>query len=440
VLLERLRRLAELAILGVPVMLINAGVAWIGKPLIDQPWRALLFIVPLAAVALIFRRYAVRGGSLRVRGWLLGFLVAYLCAFSVAAGTRVLDWKHESWTLSAAQAPRRWIAPASWGDWHYWFAPREEPVSDPLVITVKPPRTVDEGRFQVTQQIRIAANAGARGIAFDYHFSGDASGVDTFLCQVLKSTDIPVIAGVRVIRPRGRRELFGEAYPDSIERCWLHERRGHLHGSRDRDGVVRNVVLRIDIPDSVALSVRVAREMTGSTDLRADPVLQFLEPKLPIEPVAWDSLLEMETQLQNGLIRGRFLLVGEDSPQETFHTPFGDRLGVQIHAAAIANLVSGRWIKRTNWTSSLFFILGTCYLMTALVAQGVPARRLVLIVAGMSAFLFICAALGMRIWLIWLDVVYPTVAVWLLLAILVSLRRRFRLEAPARRSGAEQSA
>src|SRR5262249_25796599 len=117
-------------------------------------------------------------------------------------------------------------------------------------------------------------------------------------------------------------------------------------------------------------------------------------------------------------------LVGERSPEETFHTPFGDRPGVEVHAAAIASLLDGVWIERPPWWSGLLIIVVACYLIAVLVEDGLSVRTLVLIALGISVFLVGGSALAMRLWQVWLDVIYPLVAIWLLLGLLLMLRKK----------------
>jgi hypothetical protein len=429
--LEKYRdKLFELVLLFVPQALIGAWLARISKPFVEQPWHAVLFMASFFILTWIAWQRASRRSSLQVRGWMLVFLVVYLSLFSCVASLRVLDWKHESVIVARSQLPRHWLMPASWGDWRYWFIARGERVVDPVVITVKPPASPDAGRIEVANLIQFAVNQGARGIAFDFHFSDSASAFDSILCGLVKSAGIPVFAGVRIKPGAVAGGLHAEPYNSAIESCWPQELRGHLHGYRDADGRVRNVVTRISGRDYVALSERVARAVNSKLDTTRRALIQFVETGSPIATVASDQL----ARLQPGELTGRFLFVGEDSPQETFSTPFGDRLGVQIHATAAANLISNHWIQRTQWWSSMLLIFAACYLIIALVVEGFSPRSLVLTASGVSVFLLLTAALAMRLSLFWLDVVYPLVAVWLLLALLLYRRRLTRRPVASSRS------
>jgi hypothetical protein len=93
-----------------------------------------------------------------------------------------------------------------------------------------------------------------------------------------------------------------------------------------------------------------------------------------------------------------------------------------IHALSIESLVHGRYITRIPWWQNLFRIFTFCYILTVLVAQGVPVRRLLIFAAISSLAMIGLSIAAIRIWHLWVDVIYFIAAVWLLL-VLVGWRR-----------------
>lgn len=135
-------------------------------------------------------------------------------------------------------------------------------------------------------------------------------------------------------------------------------------------------------------------------------MMQFLFPVPGFPVLEYEKLASLPSgELE--VLKGRFLLVGERSRPETFHTPFGDRLGVEVHAAAIEALVTGHWITRPPWWSGLLILVVACYLLVVLAADGASVLKLVAVALGISAFVVAGAALTVRLWYVWLDVVYP---------------------------------
>ena len=417
-------KLLEPIFVAVPLGVISAVMLWITKSITAQPWHILLFLAPMSVVTWMLWRWVTRRGSLQLRGPMLLFLIGYLSIFSLAGAARLLDWKYDSVAVSETQLPRQRVAPARWGDWRYLVARRDAPSRELVVISMPQLPNADDGRFQVARLLRMAAIGGVKGIALDFYFGGETSAIDSLLCDAAREAGVPVIAGVQLALGEVTGALFSRPYPDTLEQCWPRESRGHLHAIRDADGRVRHIVLRIPTADSISLSTHVARVMTGKPSLVADTLIRFLESKPAIKPIEWDRLANVGSAELGGMLRGRFLLAGEDSPREIFHTPLGDRLGVQIHAAAIMNMVSGRWIRQTPWWAGTLIILVSCYLLTVFAAEGASRRRQFQVVAAVTGAVVLLAILVMYFWTVWLDVAYPLVAVWLLFVMLLSFSRR----------------
>jgi len=64
-----------------------------------------------------------------------------------------------------------------------------------------------------------------------------------------------------------------------------------------------------------------------------------------------------------------------------------------------------------------------CYFLTVLAARGVAARRLIALAVVLSTVLFALAAAAMLAAQVWVDVVYPVAALWLLIPLLLGFRR-----------------
>jgi CHASE2 domain-containing sensor protein len=420
-------QLIAAAILGLPLAAITWILDTVSGALTAQPWHVLWFMGPLAVAAWIAWRQVMKRGALRVRGAMLVFLGCYLAVFSFAVASDLLVWKRSTVAVDQAQLARNWLLPARWGDWRYRFARPAPPPDRLVVITIQKPDTAatpEELRFDVARLVQIAAQNGASGIAFDFYFGQKPSNVDAFLCTVVKNAGIPVIAGQRVVKGQAGR-MFAERYAPAIEPCFPDERRGHLIAYADADGVIRQVVLRISgIADSTSLSLRVASLLDPDRPLPPGNLLRFVESRDTFPSLPSETLAGLPAGELGGVLHGRWVLVGERSPAEMFHTPFGDRLGVEVHAAAIGALLGGAWIERAPWWSGFFIMVVACYLIAALTAQGASRQKLLLVAFASSILVVGGAALAIRFWQVWLDVIYPVVAVWLLLGLLLVLRRR----------------
>jgi CHASE2 domain-containing sensor protein len=423
-------RLVDVAVLGLPIALVNWVLKLVSDRVISQPWYILWFVVPLAFATWVVWLHVMRRGDFRIRRSMLVFLICYLLVFSLAAGSNLLVWKRSTVMVNEAVAPRNWLAPAWWGDWRYRFANR--PPSDlPLVIVVveEPTNTATlrSLRLQLAQLVAVAMSDSALGIAFDFYFGQESSPLDSLLCSVVQRADgmhIPVIAGQRVVSTQSG--LDAEDYVGSIEPCFPAENRGYLLGYRDADGVVRNVVLhtRLITRESAPLSLRVAGHLGQNRTLSSHALMQFVEPRDSFPLLEYEQLGKLPPSELRHWINHRWVLVGERSPSETFHTPFGDRLGVQVHAAAIASLVAGTGVERSPWWSGMLLVLVAGYLIAVLAGGGWPPQKLMAVALGISAFVVVAAVLAIRLWQVWLDVVYPLVALWALFGLLLLLRTK----------------
>lgn len=407
-----------------------------------QPLPVLAATATLAAIGLLVLWKALAAGPPRAsRGFWAGLLV-YLAAFGLAAGSDLLVWKRELMGLGARDLPRHWLAPAGLGDWRYHVAARPDQDYRLVVITMDPPDDRGRGgtRFEIAQLIANATRARASGVALDFVFDPVASTHDVALCDAfeeLRATGAALVLGQDLSTVEGRHRPVND--PPSLAGCLVGVRRGHLLGYREPGAVIRHVPLRLAEPHGMeALSLAIARELepdsaTGAW-LAHGPLLRFVEPAGAPPPVAFSRLVERASDgFQDevyALLQGSFLLIGERSDAETFETPFGPRLGVEIHAAAAHTLLAGPPLRPAPAWLALLLILVGCYVLVAQAITGAGAGRLVLVAAAIHAVAFAVALLLARAGF-WLDVVYAAVAVWGLLPVLAIQRRRRPAAIPA---------
>jgi CHASE2 domain-containing sensor protein len=140
-----------------------------------------------------------------------------------------------------------------------------------------------------------------------------------------------------------------------------------------------------------------------------------------IEPNKLDALERNPTVLQD-----RFLLVGEGSGTDVFNTPFGRLPGTVVHAYAIDSLLASHYITRPPAWLSACVVFASCYILTLLAALQMSTRRLVIAAAGITIMVVAVAAAAMHFSAVWLDVIYAVVATWLLLPLLLGVRKRLR--------------
>lgn len=416
-------RMLETGILGLPNLVLLGIVQRLADNILDQPWHAIAFLTPIAVVGVLFLWHLARGGHLLADRRFLVVLGAYILFFAVADQTRLLDWSRRPTVFGQAEAHSR-LAPVSWGDWRYALVPKVD--GDEVVVLLREStagRSAEMARSELVALIGVAAANGARGIALDHYFL-DPSAIDPLLCMTIDgavSQGIPVFAGYAFDSYQQR--LNALPVPQSLASCLPSERQGHLVGFLDADYVSRLVPLYFSKdPQRPALSLRVARALSGdaAVPVPEDGLLRFIEPvRRHIVVKAAD--VARDASALNAL-RGRFVIVGEDSERDSFDTPFGRKPGAEVHADAVHSLVHAHYIREAPWWASLLFILAFCYLLTVLCAAGATVGRLVFVCIGATACFAAVAVGGILVGPYWFDVVYPAAAVWLLLPLLLALR------------------
>jgi CHASE2 domain-containing sensor protein len=415
-------RLLQLALLGVPTLILSKLNDELSGRILEQPWQALWFLLPIGIAVWLLRRDLAGRREFRIDRRLLLFLGAYVLLFSFASQTSLLDW-NRNLTVFGRESGRSWLTPVSWGDWRYRLVPKKRD-SDELVIVLLEPavgKSREVARKEIVDLIAIAAGNGAKGVALDFYFEGESE-IDRLLCTVIERSGIPVFAGYGFERFRGR--IAESPTPESLRPCLPAENMGHLAGFIDADGVARLTPLYfLNDETRPALSLLVARSLSGDVGLRLprDGLLRFVEPAAAHEPLRLADL--QTTEAARNLLRNRFVLVGEESKADSFCTPFGRKPGVVIHADAVHSLREAHFIQRQSWWVGLGFILVFCYWLAALCVNGASAARLAVVCGAATVFLVGVSVGAMLVGPLWFDMVYPVASVWLLLPLLLGSRR-----------------
>jgi CHASE2 domain-containing sensor protein len=413
--------------LAFPMLLIGMSVDWLKDRFVTQPGQALWVVIPaIIFLCLIFVRAATR--QRLILGWpFLVFLPVYILVFFIAAETNLLDWKR-SLVGYENTVPRNFLALNYFGDWHYRFASEKTGEKDLAIVLMKAPETVEAGRLQIADLIGMATVSGAKGVALDFYFENysEDKGVDDYLCTEIdnaKRTDpaMPVFVAYdfQLKEDRIDRVLID---PD-LEKCLPVSQQGHLLAYAEWDGVIRSIPLYFGNNRALeSLSLKIAKTFDSQVKVPDNGLLQFVRPVNNFPIVTFDDL-ETGSDEERSILRDRFILVGEESARDSFHTPYGVRPGIVIHAYAIHSLRQNHFIKRGKWWVSLFMISLLCYLIMVLASRGVGNMRLILINIVFSLFVLTISILTMYFWLTWIDLAYPLLATWLFLFILVGMRK-----------------
>jgi hypothetical protein len=421
---EYKQELLKLAIVGVPLAVLETVNGRISDRVLDQPWQAIVFLIPIAVVAGVFAWRVSRAESLRIDRRTLVLLGAYILFFSVAADTQVLDWKRDP-SLFGRPSQRSWLTPVSWGDWRYRLVPKVD--GDEVAIVMRQPtagKTREQARAEVVTLMGIAAAQGARGIAFDYYFDGE-SAIDSLVCSTVETIGIPVFFGYGFEYFQAHMNAL--PVPRGLQSCITPERQGHLVGFLDADRKARLMPLFFNHDRAQpALSLRVARALGGdSIATPEEGLLQFVEPTRPHVRVRLADLLDgaRAHDAARNALRGRFVLLAEESDADVFDTPFGRAPGAIVHANAIHSLLHQHYIRPGPEWIRFVSMLAFCYGLAVWCVSGVTARRLVLVCVAATVCFGAIAIVGILTGPHWFDAVYATAAVWLLLPLLLVLRR-----------------
>ena len=441
---DRLAKLKEdllkVSILWIPLFLIDWVLGAVVTKFTSQPWHALWFIVPMVVIGVILWKRAEGQTDLILRpGPFLYFLIIYIIVFGVAAQVNFLDWKR---TLVGfeAEVPPNWLGLNRLGDWRYRLVRKKPPDRDIIIVTMPPYPDSAAARSDLSLLFRTLSKADApgvniRGLALDAYFEGTTD-LDNFLCRQVGSfrhptpdAEKPVFSGYTFERVDG--EIERKLYPPPLEACLPYlTTQGHVVGYREADNKVRAIplfFLQSREEQAQALSLRIAcwfkedpacwRDETLPSSL----LLQFVAPADDFKQIPFDSLLFGDV---SRILKDKFIFIGSDT--ETVDTPFSTRRGVEVHAYAVHSLRHNHFITRTPWWSGFLLLLVCFYLVTIQTRRGVPAQKLLLLALGLSLFVILAAGISMYFWLVWLDVIYILIGTWMLVPLLLGLRKAIK--------------
>lgn len=386
-------------------------------------------------------------------GWpFLVFLLVYILIFFIAAETRLLDWKRSLSGYDKA-IPNNFLALNRFGDWHYWFA-SEVPDQKLAIVLKNPPESIKQGRIDIAELIEFASTSEARGVALDFAFGdissdnadAEAKELDQFFCKTITdekarrlkkdSHEWPVLVAYDFQETKDGKAYGDEIDPDLLDNCLPKNVQGHAAGYGEWDGKVRSIPVYLDeVPTGnesarhESLSLKIAKTFDPQIQGPANGLLQFVKPADDFKPIIWEDWQKADRDDPAKLpdfaasLRDRFIIVGERSHQDSFPTPYGVQPGAVIHGYAAHSLRQNHFIKRSDWWVTLLMISLMCYLMMVLISLGIGNVKLILINVGSSIVIIGISIFVMYRWLTWIDLVYPLLATWLFLFLLIAMRR-----------------
>ena len=428
------KRLIDSAMLALPIALIDGLVIWLMSRFSSQPWQVLLFVIPLVVLGVIVWKKLTAPGTYVLGKPFTILLAVFILVFSLIAGTEFLNWRRDLGGYER-QVPRNFLSLNWAGDWRYWLVTETPPATDLAVVTMEPPASLDRGRMQLADFINQAVKIPVKGIAVDAYFD-EPSRLDPLLCREAenaKKNQIPIFVGYNF-------ELSQDATPGrkiispGLSPCLPNENQGHLVGYYELDGKVRIVPLYFANRQGMeSLSLKVSKTLNQNVQVPQSGLLQFVKPAETYPEVKLEGgPLPAPQQL---VLRDRFVLVGVRSEKDSFNTAYGRLPGVVIHSFVVHSLRQNHYLQRIPWWSSLIAVFVSCYLVTLFFARGWTTGKAFLMTMLISAFIVLLAIIGVAIWRLWIDVIYPLLAVWLLFLILTVLRRRFEKPAVAPSEG-----
>jgi CHASE2 domain-containing sensor protein len=414
--------LIKLCVMAIPTALVTMAVKWVTENLISQPWQAIWIIFPLAVIVWVLWRGVKREKQIKPAGLFLWFFVVYVLIFVIAAGTRALDWQRKPIGYQTSVS-RNWLSLNWAGDWRYWIVQRKPSKDRFLIITMERPqnRTIESIRYDLIWLIGMAITQQAKGIAFDFYLKDDSK-IDPLLCRTIERADsngVKVVVGYNFLK--SGEKIIREFIAPTLQECLPQDRQGHLVGYAERDGKIRSIPLYFRGDQSLpALSYQFARTISD-IDVPESGFLQFIPPS--DKPTIREYEVLRQDKNEWPIFRDKYILVGERSEKDSFNTPYGIIPGVKIHMYAVHSLVENHFIRHTSIWLSLIMIFSLCLLLTLLASQGIDTKKLIVLNLLMTVAIITGSAAAIYVWLAWLDVIYPLVAIWLFLPLLLGLRR-----------------
>lgn len=423
---DRFQKYREKLLEAVVIGALLAGMTRVNQTFVDrmisQPWQILLWIVPLVVAGWLTWRIAKRTDLRRTHWAFPLFLLIYCAGFALLGTSELLVWKRTP--RIQPETSRYWLMPAKWGDWRYALAPRPEAPADTVIMMVDAPQAgnLEQLRLATLQTVQLVAQAQRlRGLALDFYFE-DESRLDNVLCDAIRRLGVDVFAGY-TLEAGGGPDAVLAPNGNPLEACVpfdTHE--GHLLAWADADGYVRTLPLHWQgQADRPAFSLRIAQARAAKSGRKIEVpdarMLRYIAPR--------EGLRELDVarvREKPSLLNDKFVFVGQRSGLDTHLTPFDEHSGTWVQAAAVNALLSGTYMTRASDFASALLVFVACYaiVLVAMASGSLRSLSIAAAIVSLSVLLLAAAAAYRHIWL---DAIYAIVACWLLVPLVLVLRR-----------------
>jgi CHASE2 domain-containing sensor protein len=423
---DRFQKYREKLLEAVVIGALLAGMTRVNQTFIDrmisQPWQILLWIIPLVVAGWLTWRIAKRTDLRRTHWAFPLFLLIYCAGFALLSTSELLVWKRTP--RAQPETTRYWLMPTKWADWRYALAPRPEAPADTVVMMVDAPQAenLEQLRLATLQTVQLVAQAQRlRGLALDFYFE-DKSRLDNVLCDAIRRLGVDVFAGY-TLEAGGGPDAVLAPNGNALEACIpfdTHE--GHLLAWADADGYVRTLPLHWQgQTDRPAFSLRIAQARAAKLGRKIEvPDARMLRYVAPREDLR--ELDVARVREKPSLLNDKFVFVGQRSALDTHLTPFDEHSGTWVQAAAVNALLSGTYMTRASDFASALLVFVACYAIV-LVAMASGSLRSLSVAAAIVSLSVLLLAAGAAYRHIWLDAIYAIVACWLLVPLVLVLRR-----------------
>jgi len=423
---DRFQKYREKLLEAVVIGALLAGMTRVNQTFVDrmisQPWQILLWIIPLVVAGWLTWRIAKRTDLRRTHWAFPLFLLIYCAGFALLGTSELLVWKRTPRTQP--ETSRYWLMPTKWADWRYALAPRPEAPADTVVMMVDAPQAenLEQLRLATLQTVQLVAQAQRlRGLALDFYFE-DKSRLDNVLCDAIRRLGVDVFAGY-TLEAGGGPDAVLAPNGNPLEACIPFDtREGHLLAWADADGYVRTLPLHWQgQTDRPAFSLRIAQARAAKLGRKIEVpdarMLRYVAPR--------EGLRELDVarvREKPSLLNDKFVFVGQRSELDTHLTPFDEHSGTWVQAAAVNALLSGTYMTRASDFTSALLVFVACYaiVLVAMASGSLRSLSIAAAIVSLSVLLLAAAAAYRHIWL---DAIYAIVACWLLVPLVLVLRR-----------------
>jgi hypothetical protein len=414
----------ECVVVGVVGAIIGPAVLSAVSKNTSQPWQVIWFVLPFIGLCYVAWKFEGKRFKL-VRSPML-ITLCYVLVFLLLAGSRFLDLWEPVPVGYEEVAPHSFVPFSHAVDWRYAIAREKTGDHNFIIVTMKQAQTRAEGRYDIGRFIKFAVNSGAKGIAFDFYFKQNSqTQIDEKMCAEIKEAESkgrPIFVGYGFHLTHN--EIIRESITANLAPCLPDSSQGHLLGSSDWDGTIRQVPLHFkNDPSLEALSLKVAKALDhdNKLNLPEDGLLRFIKPAKDFDEISYDDLIAKAEERER--LKDKFVLVGERDESDTFNTAYSRKPGVVIHSYAIHSLRNNHFVRRAPWWAAYLMILLFCYLILIQFALNARGYYIALVAFLATVIVFAASAAAMYFWLVWVDIIYPIVAIWLLVVALGGLRR-----------------